>query len=121
MASHSGSKTPTKQRNFWTLVEEKEFLILCRKLAIAEQLDNCVTSAGVKVIFCFNSIELKGFSIRNFADEKYKGGNCEVTVILRGRARFLMINNQIRRKPFIRDVRVLCRTRIYKWYSSRPI
>ena len=28
MASQSASKTPTKQRNSWTLVEEKEFLIL---------------------------------------------------------------------------------------------
>ena len=46
MASQSDSKTPTKQRNPWTSVE-KEFLILCRELAIAEQLDNCVTSAGV--------------------------------------------------------------------------
>ncbi|XP_068686700.1 uncharacterized protein [Montipora foliosa] len=46
MSSQSASKTPTKQRNSWTLVEEKEFLILCREWAIAEQLDNCVTSAG---------------------------------------------------------------------------
>ena len=52
LASQSGSKTPKKQRNAWTLVEEKKFLIL----------------------FCFDSIELKGFSIGNFADEKYKGG-----------------------------------------------
>ena len=44
--------------------------------------------------------------MRNFADEKHKGGNCELIVILRGRARFIMINNQIRREPFIRDVRV---------------
>ena len=72
MASQSASKTPTKQRNSWTLVEEKEFLILCRELAIAEQLDNCVTSTSLSV----NSIELKGFSIRNFAAEKYRGGNC---------------------------------------------
>ena len=41
MASQSASKTPTKQRNSWTLVEEKGFLIFCRELAIAEQLDNC--------------------------------------------------------------------------------
>ena len=74
MASQSASKTPTRQRNSSTLVEEKEFLILCRELAIAEQLDNCVTSAGV-----------------------------------------------IRREPFIREVRVLRKTRTYKWYSSRPI
>ena len=40
MASQSASKTPTRQRNSSTLVEGKE-------LAIAEQLDNCVTSAGV--------------------------------------------------------------------------
>ena len=53
-------------------MEEKEFLILCRELAIAEQLNNYVTSAALSV----NSIELKGFSIRNFADEKYGGGNC---------------------------------------------
>ena len=38
----------------------------------------------VSVIFGFNSIELKGFSIRNFVDEKYKGGNCELTVISAG-------------------------------------
>ena len=66
-------------------MEEKEFLlILCRELAIAEQLDNCVTGDRCKLFFCFCSIELKGFSIRNFADEKYKGGNCELTVIPNG-------------------------------------
>ena len=64
---------------------------------------------------------MKGFSIRNFADEKYKGGNCQLTVILRGRARFIMINNQIspsgiidlskiRLEPFIQEVRVLRKT-----------
>ena len=105
MASQSGSKTPIKQRNTRILVEEKEFLILCRQLAIAEQLDNCV----------------KGFSIRNFANKKCKGGNCELTVFLRGRARFITINNQIRLEPSIRDFRVVCRTRTYEWYSSRPI
>ena len=75
---------------------------------------------------------MKGFSIHNFADEKYKGGNCQLTVILRGHARFIMINNQIspsgkidlskiRREPFIQEVRVLRKTRTYKWYSLRPI
>ena len=27
--------------------------------------------------------------------------------------------SKIRREPFIREVRVLCKTRTYKWYSSR--
>ena len=54
-------------------MEEKEFLILCRELAIAEQLRG---KRRCKFFFFFNSIELKGFSIHNFADENYKGGNC---------------------------------------------
>ena len=29
--------------------------------------------------------------------------------------------SKVRREPFIRDVHVLCRTRMYEWYSSRPI
>lgn len=66
MASQTASKTPTKQRNSWTLVEEKEFLILCRELTIAEQLDNCVTSAGNEEVYSFirDGLIEKGFEKR---------------------------------------------------------
>ena len=39
----------------------------CREMAITEQLDNCVTSAGVFI---------QRVPFRNFINEKYKGCNC---------------------------------------------
>lgn len=38
---------PKNKRSTWAQSEEKHFLIICGENAIAEQLDNCVTSAGV--------------------------------------------------------------------------
>ena len=32
--------------------EEKEFLLICKGMAIAEELDNCVTGAGVSYFCC---------------------------------------------------------------------
>ncbi|KAJ7394536.1 hypothetical protein OS493_000351 [Desmophyllum pertusum] len=63
--SKTPTKTPTKQRNTWPSVEEKEFLIICRKMAIAEQLDNCVTTAGNEVYsFIRDGLSDRGFERR---------------------------------------------------------
>ena len=35
------------KRNTWSIVEEKDFLLLCKEKAIADLLDKCVTSAAV--------------------------------------------------------------------------
>jgi hypothetical protein len=35
------------KRTTWTSAEEKQFLVICAESAIADQLDKCVTSAGV--------------------------------------------------------------------------
>ena len=58
MASQSASKTATKQRSTWTLVEEKEFLILCRELEIAEQLRD---KRRCKLFFVLIQLNWKGF------------------------------------------------------------
>ena len=44
--------TPAAKRNTWTTTEEKEFLLICKERAIAEELDNCVTGAGVSYFCC---------------------------------------------------------------------
>ena len=36
-----------KKRNVWSAQEEKQILLICSELEIAEQLDVCVTSASV--------------------------------------------------------------------------
>ena len=36
------------KRNTWPVAEEKDFLLLCKEKSIADLLDRCVTSAGVK-------------------------------------------------------------------------
>ena len=42
--------TPLKvKRNTWSIVEEKDFFLLCKEKAITDLLDKCVTSAGVAI------------------------------------------------------------------------
>ena len=40
-------KDSSKKRNVWSAPEEKQILLICSELEIAEQLDVCVTSASV--------------------------------------------------------------------------
>ena len=40
-------KDSSKKRNVWSAAEEKQILLICSELEIAEQLDVCVTSASV--------------------------------------------------------------------------
>ena len=40
-------KDSSKKRNVWSAAEEKQILLICSELEIAEQLDACVTSASV--------------------------------------------------------------------------
>ena len=47
-------ETKKSSRNIWKGGEEKEFLTLCKELKIAEELDMCLTSAGVRVDFCIS-------------------------------------------------------------------
>ena len=42
-----------------------------------------------------------------------------VTALLMATSHVNEAVSKIRREPFIREVRVLCKTRTYKWYSSR--
>ena len=40
---------PTKEKkNVWSSAEEKDFLLLCKEKQIADLLNKCVTSAGVR-------------------------------------------------------------------------
>jgi hypothetical protein len=39
------------KRTTWPQSEERQFLVICAENAIAEQLDNCVTSAGVSTLY----------------------------------------------------------------------
>ena len=43
-------KRKGKNRNTWNYIEEKQFLQVCKEFPIAEELDNCVTSAGVSCL-----------------------------------------------------------------------
>ena len=68
MASQCGSQsvsqcsktpaTPVAKRNTWTTTEEKEFLLICKERAIADELDNCVTGAGVSYFCCHFCLHL---------------------------------------------------------------
>ena len=41
--------SPTKEKkNVWSSAEERDFLPLCKEKQIADLLDKCVTSAGVR-------------------------------------------------------------------------
>ena len=40
-------KDSSKKRNVWSAAEEKQILLICSELEIAEQLDARVTSASV--------------------------------------------------------------------------
>ena len=42
-------RRPTKgKKNVWSRAEEKGFLLLCKEKQIADLLNKCVTSAGVR-------------------------------------------------------------------------
>ena len=45
--SKMADKDSSKKRNVWSAAEEKQILLICSELEIAEQLDVCVTSASV--------------------------------------------------------------------------
>jgi hypothetical protein len=45
--SRKKAQAQKPKRTTWTSAEEKQFLVICAESAIADQLDKCVTSAGV--------------------------------------------------------------------------
>ena len=47
MASNEG---PLAKTTTWPQAEERHFLVICAENTIAEQLDNCITSAGVSTV-----------------------------------------------------------------------
>ena len=47
MASNEG---PLAKTTTWPQAEERHFLVICAENTIAEQFDNCVTSAGVSTV-----------------------------------------------------------------------
>ena len=53
-------KDSSNKRNVWSAAEEKQILLICSELEIAEQLNVCVTSASVSSpIFILNLRFLK--------------------------------------------------------------
>ena len=57
--------TPAAKRNTWTTTEEKEFLLICKERAFAEELDNCVR-APVLVTSDVTSVYIERLSFRNW-------------------------------------------------------
>ena len=51
-------KDSSKKRNVWSATEEKQILLICSELEIAEQLDVCITSASVSSPILILSLRL---------------------------------------------------------------
>ena len=98
-------------------MEEKEFLLICKERAIAEELDNCVTGTGVSYFYRHFYLH-STFILSQLV--QMKSGKV-VTVKLMVMSHVNEAVSKIRRWLFIRDFRVLCRTQSYEQYSSRLI
>ena len=55
-AMEKSEKKTKASRNTWSCSEEKELLQICKETKLREELDNCVTSAGVSEDKCIFAV-----------------------------------------------------------------